>query len=146
MHDDEVIKTLSKLRTTPFLPSPVLHEQILKEAKKLSLQTDIHVIKADKGRNTVIWSVEDDDREANRQLSDTSTYKELFQDEFTSKLQSIKQMVCSIYENLLALRLITPTEDEAICNLPPTGSLIYFLPKIYKKLNPPAKHSLVDQS
>jgi hypothetical protein len=76
MNDDEVIKTLFELRTTPFLSSPVLHEKILKEAKKLSLQTDIHVMKADKGRNTVIWSVEDYDREANRQHSDKSTYKE----------------------------------------------------------------------
>jgi len=136
MNDDKVIETLSELRTIPFLPSPVLHEKVLKEAKKLSQNTGIHIMKADKGRNTVIWSVEDYDREANRQLSDKSTYKELSQDEFTSKLKSIQQMVCSISENLLALRLITPTEDEAICNLPPTGSLIYFLPKIHKKIEP----------
>jgi hypothetical protein len=42
-------------------------------------------------------------------------------------------MVCYTSENLLALRLITPTEDEAICGRPPTGSMIYFPPKILKK-------------
>jgi hypothetical protein len=36
MHDDNVIKTLSELRNTPFLPSPISHERILKEAKNIS--------------------------------------------------------------------------------------------------------------
>lgn len=90
-------------------------------------------MKADKGRNNVIWSTEDYDREANQQLSDKSTYKELSHADFTCKLKSIKQMVCYTSENLLALRLITLTEDEAICGRPPTGSMIYFPPKILKK-------------
>jgi hypothetical protein len=71
--ENDEIKVPKKSAETggnPFLSSPVLHEKILKEAKKLSLQTDIHVMKADKGRNTLIWSVEDYDREGNRQHSE----------------------------------------------------------------------------
>jgi hypothetical protein len=57
-------------------------------------------LKADKGFNTVICNVEVNDREAKRQLSDQSTYRELSQKEFTEKSTNIKQTSCSISENL----------------------------------------------
>jgi len=136
LYDDQVIQTFSELQNPPLLKSPLFHEKIRTEIKKLSLRTDIHILKADKGRNTVIWNISDYDKEANRQLSDHSTYKELSHEEFNNKLKEIKQTVCTISENLLALRLITATEDEAICDHPPTGSMIYFLPKIHKKMEP----------
>jgi hypothetical protein len=48
------------------------------------------------------------------------------------KLLAIQLQCHEKSENLLSLRLISPVEDEHICKRPPTGSAIYFLPKIHK--------------
>lgn len=100
---------------------------------------DVHILKSDKGRNTVIWQVTDYDKEALRQLNDKTTYKELSKQEFDAQLLLIKNKCQTISESLLALDYISPAEDEAICKRPPTGSAIYFLPKIHKNQQPITK-------
>ena len=111
---------------------PFLTPELMKTITSLKRIKTAHILKSDKGRNTVLWSIADYDREANRQLDDESTYMELSVDEYNLKLSSIKNRCRTISENLLALNLISITDDETICRSPPKGSSIYFLPKIHK--------------
>lgn len=124
-------------------PTPSLsmknHQELIKEIIRLKKRKDIHILKSDKGRNTVIWDILDYNKEANRQLSDTTTYLELSETDYKCKLQQIKLLCCELSENLLALRHITELEDEAICKSPAEGSSIYFLPKIHKQMHPSSK-------
>ena len=128
-------KLLNPIKTA----NPILHNKTIQTLKTLQTRSDIHILKADKGRNTVIWSTSDYDREATRQLADTSTYKELSKEEFQLKLQNIKAECCLIAENLLALNHISSQEDEAINKSKPEGSSIYFLPKIHKNIQHESK-------
>jgi hypothetical protein len=130
--DNRIIPLLHKLSDPEERVDPVLHDSVLETLKKLQTRTDIHILKADKGRNTVIWSTADYDREAERQLADSSTYRELSEDEYNSELLKIKYECSQMAENLLALKHISPTEDEAIQQRQPKGAEIYFLPKIHK--------------
>jgi hypothetical protein len=132
--DDRVTPLLAKLSDPEELINPTLHNSVLKTLKELQTRTDIHILKADKGRNTVIWSTIEYDKEAARQLSDTSTYHELSKDEYNTELHRIQYECSLMAENLLALNLISPTEDETIQQREPRGAEIYFLPKIHKDI------------
>lgn len=133
--DDRIPQAIDDLLTPTVNQDPTIHGEIIKTIQKMNKRTDIHLLKSDKGRNTVIWDVNDYNREANRQLLDTETYLELSEEEFLSKLKAIKNECQDISENLLALHHITPEEDELICKRPLDGSSIYFLPKIHKPMN-----------
>lgn len=50
-------------------------ETIMQVVNQLKRMRDIHILPANKGRNTTIWSQEDYDKEAYRQLEDATTYK-----------------------------------------------------------------------
>jgi hypothetical protein len=132
--DNRIIPLLHKLSDPEERVDPVVHDSVLEILKKLQTRTDIHILKADKGRNTVIWSTADYDREAERQLADTSTYCELSKDEYNSELLKIKYECSQMAENLIALKYISPAEDEAIQQRQPKGAEIYFLPKIHKDI------------
>lgn len=119
--------------------SPISHEKLATEISKLQKRKDVHILKSDKGRNTVIWPIKDYDTEAYRQLNDKNTYLELTKTEYDKKLEEIKNQCCEISENLLALGHITPIEDEEICKQKPAGSAIYFLPKIHKNIEKTSK-------
>jgi hypothetical protein len=119
--------------------SPISHEKLATEISKLQKRKDVHILKSDKGRNTVIWPIKDYDTEAYRQLNDNNTYLELTKTEYDKKLEEIKNQCCEISENLLALGHITPIEDEEICKQKPAGSAIYFLPKIHKNIEKTSK-------
>ena len=108
------------------------HENLFQVIQEIKNWNDVHILKSDKGRNTVIWEVDDYDKEALRQLNDNTTYNELSKEDFDAQLLLIKNKCSSISESLLALDYISSAEDEAICKRPPTGSAIYFLPKIHK--------------
>jgi hypothetical protein len=137
--DSRIIPLLNKLSDPEERINPVLHDSVLGTLKKLQMRTDIHILKADKGRNTVIWSTTDYDREAERQLSDSSTYLELSKDEYNIELLNIKYECSEMAENLLPLNHISPTEDEAIQKRQPKGAEIYFLPKIHKDIQKDSK-------
>lgn len=109
------------------------HDFLITETTLLKKRRDIHILKSDKGRNIVLWKIEDYDREANRQLNDTLTYRELTLTDYNTQLSNIQIKCHEISENLLALKHISNEEDELIRNQPPTGSAIYFLPKIHKE-------------
>lgn len=112
---------------------------IIEALKKLKNRKDVHLMKSDKGRNTVIWATEDYDREALRQLSDKSTYKEISKSEYDNMTMGIHNRSCTISENLLAFKHISDQDDEAIRKTTPGGSYIYFLPKIHKDMNPASR-------
>ena len=133
--DDRISPIIEQLLSPELVPNPVSHNEIVKTIDRINKRTDVHVLKSDKGRNTVIWRITDYDREASRQLSDTTTYTELSAAEFLSKLKTIKSRCQELSENLLALKHITPAEDETISKRPLKGSSIYFLPKIHKPMN-----------
>lgn len=132
--DDEVILILEKLSNPARNRNPVIHEGIPSLLKQLQNRKDIHVLKSDKGRNTVIWQVTEYDREALRQLSDTTTYKELSRTEFNNELHRLKTDCCTLSEQLYALGYLTENEDSAICERELQGSNIYFLPKVHKEM------------
>ncbi len=132
--DDRIIPLLIKLSDPEERINPVHHNSVLETLTKLQARTDIHILKADKGRNTVIWSTTEYDKEAERQLADSSTYRELSIDEYNSELLKIQYECSQMAENLLALNHISPTEDEAIQKRQPKGAEIYFLPKIHKDI------------
>ena len=133
--DDRITSILEGLSTPDKALNPISHKEVVKTIDKINKRTDVHVLKSDKGRNTVIWKISDYDREATRQLSDKTTYTELSEAEFISKLKVVKSRCQELSENLLALKHITPGEDETICKRPLKGSSIYFLPKIHKPMN-----------
>lgn len=137
--DDRIIPLLNKLSDPEERINPVLHNDVLTTLEKLQTRSDIHILKADKGRNTVIWSTTDYDKEAGRQLADSSTYCELSENEYKSELRKIKYECSEMAENLLALNLISPEEDEAIQKRQATGAEIYFLPKIHKEIQKDSK-------
>jgi hypothetical protein len=132
--DDRITPLLAKLSDPEELINPVLHNNVLGTLKKLQTRTDIHILKADKGRNTVIWSTTEYNKEAARQLADSSTYSELSKDGYNTELLRIQSECSLMAENLLALNHISPTEDEAIQERKPEGAEIYFLPKIHKDI------------
>jgi hypothetical protein len=137
--DIRIVPLLHKLSDPEERIDPVLHDNVLETLKKLQARTDIHILKADKGRNTVIWSTADYDKEAERQLADSSTYRELSEDEYNSELLKIKYECSLMAENLLALEHISQTEDAAIQQRQPKGAEIYFLPKIHKDVQKESK-------
>ncbi len=138
-HDQRIIPLLHKLSDPEERIDPVIHDKVLETLKRLQTRTDIHILKADKGRNTVIWSTADYDKEAERQLADSSTYRELSEEEYNSELLKIKYECSQMAENLLALKHISPAEDEAIQQKQPKGAEIYFLPKIHKDIQKDSK-------
>jgi hypothetical protein len=110
-------------------------QPIIEAIDRLKSLTDIHILKADKGRNTVIWETSAYDREALRQLSDETTYKELEFPEYQAYLNDIHNLCTTLSENLLATGHITTEEDQAICSTEARGAYIYFLPKTHKDMN-----------
>ncbi|XP_045023551.1 uncharacterized protein LOC123467847 [Daphnia magna] len=110
-------------------------QPIIEAIEKLQSETKLHILKADKGRNTVIWEADAYDREATRQLSDITTYTELTLSEYHSHLQRIHCLCETLSENLLANGYITTMEDEAIRSTETRGAYIYFLPKTHKDIN-----------
>lgn len=99
--------------------------------------TSIHILKADKGRSTVLWSSADYDKEALRQLQDKSTYLQMSKEIFTQKLILLTNQVHNYADYLKGNSYITTRElDALLATTPSLGSAFYLLPKIHKKPNP----------
>ena len=99
--------------------------------KNLSKRNDIVVKSADKGGEVVVWRSDLYQKEALRQLSDTSFYAKIPKD-LTSKNQ---KLVKDTIQNLIVNQELPDTATNLIINTPRT-SCIYFLPKIHKPNNP----------
>ena len=99
--------------------------------KNLSKRNDIVVKSADKGGAVVVWRSDLYQKEALRQLSDTSFYAKIPKD-LTSKNQ---KLVKDTIQNLIVNQELPETATNLIINTPRT-SCIYFLPKIHKPNNP----------
>lgn len=112
------------------------HEPIYQAVRNLGKRPDIHITKADKGRNVVVWSADDYDREAHRLLSDPATYDELSSDEFARRARLNKAKAKLLTQTLLDGGHVSPSESRYITRNEADGALIYFLPKTHKKKQP----------
>ena len=93
--------------------------------------SEIFVKAADKGGALVVWRADLYQKEALRQLSDTSFYAKVDKD-LTSTNQ---QIVKSTINELIVKQDLPATATNLIITTPRT-SCIYFLPKIHKPNNP----------
>ena len=101
--------------------------------KNLSKRKDIIVKAADKGGALVVWRADLYQKEALRQLSDTSFYAKVDKD-FTSTSTN-QQIVKSTINDLIVKQELPVTATNLVITTPRT-SCIYFLPKIHKPNNP----------
>ena len=99
--------------------------------KNLSKRRDIIVKAADKGGALVVWQADLYQKEALRQLSDTSFYSKVDKD-LTSTNQRIFK---STINDLIVKQELPATATNLVIKTPKT-SFIYFLPKILKPYNP----------
>ena len=99
--------------------------------ENLSKRKDLIVKAADKGGALVVWRADLYQKEALRQLSDTSFYAKVDKD-LTSTNQ---QIVKSTINDLIVKQELPATATNLIITTPRT-SCIYFLPKIHKPNNP----------
>lgn len=102
----------------------------------LKNNTQVHILKADKGRNAVIWLAADYDKEALRQLGNTDNYRELSKTQFDSELLTLAVKVDTQAERLYNDNFLTKREKEAITDSPAKGSYAYFLAKTHKGPEP----------
>ena len=104
---------------------------------RLKNEHSIHILKADKGRSTVIWSAVDYDKEAMRQLGDTNSYKKLTREAFLHRLQVATSDCHDYAQTLYDSGCFTSRERDAFLKIKPgNGSAFYLLPKIHKSANP----------
>jgi len=116
----------------PIHSRPNINDEELKALHKLSNRTDIVIKKADKGGATVICSSEWYKKEAERQLSDATYYKQVEEDDTKKHEQIIKETLegfvdTNIMEKKLSHQLV-PNESRT--------PEFYLLPKIHKINNP----------
>ena len=111
-------------------------KEIKSAIKALKNNQFIHILKADKGRNAVIWLVEDYDKEAQRQLDDALNYKELSKGEYESELLTLSNRVILQAKRLYESKFLTKREFEALSVAVIKGAYIYFLAKTHKGPHP----------
>lgn len=101
--------------------------------EKLRQTAGIHILKADKGRSTVIWREDDYDAEAIAQLSDRTTYAELTEGNFLIQLTALADECHHLADQLKDLNCVTTREHAAmLCVTGGRGSAFYLLPKVHK--------------
>lgn len=137
--DPICIEQITKLRKLFTQKPPELHRDITTAAVALGSRSDIHILKADKGRNVVIWPTEEYNREANRNFSDPKVYTELSQREYHQRVTNLALTVQYKADVLLRSGFITQREFDYLTNGDPSGSIIYFLPKTHKPHNATSK-------
>ena len=99
--------------------------------KNLSKRNDIVVKSADKGGAVVVWWSDLYQKEALRQLSDTSFYAKIQKDLTSTNQKLVKDTI----QNIIVNQELPDTATNLIITTPRT-SCIYFLPKIHKPNNP----------
>ena len=98
--------------------------------KNLSKRKDIIVKAADKGGALVVWRADLYQKEALRQLSDTSFYAKVVKDLTSTNQQIVKSTI-----NDLIVKQELPASATNLVITTPRTSCIYFLPKIHKPNN-----------
>lgn len=112
------------------------HPKILSCILKLKNDPSINITPADKGGCTVIWSDDEYNREASRQLSDLDTYESISEAQAIRLLHQLVTLRHSTAQYLFNRNIITLRVLKAIIASPSEASPIYFLPKIHKEINP----------
>ena len=129
-----VEKETREERVTPY--------EIQEAIRSLSQNEFVHILKADKGRNAVIWLARDYDKEAERQLNDNQNYKELSKLEFENELITLSKRITYQARQMYQSNFITKREYEAMTSKNNdttsalSGAYIYFLAKTHKKPEP----------
>ena len=90
------------------------------------------VIPADKGGRAVIISQSDYIKEADRQLNDTTVYKEMTHQEALEGVRQVNQQKAALIGRLVSEGSISSTEASRLRNAEGTICPIYFLPKIHQ--------------
>lgn len=106
---------------------------VMKAWENLQKDTRLYILQADKGGKTVLLSRAEYHAEALRQLSDTSTYKELTKEEVKEELSTTLAIRNGIINNLLREGCITRSEAGRAKAEPYRIPPIYGLPKIHKE-------------
>ena len=104
--------------------------------QQLKENPHIHIMKADKGRNAVVWLTTDYDKEALRQLGNTSNYKELTRETYDSELTILSTKVDRQAVLLYDANFLSKKEKESMIRSPTKGSYAYFLAKTHKGPEP----------
>ena len=99
--------------------------------QNLRKRKDIVVKAADKGGALVVWRADLDQKEALRQLSDTSFYAKVDKDLTSTNQQIVKSTI-----NDHRVKQELPATATNLIITTPRTSCIYFLPKIHKPNNP----------
>ncbi|MFO0090099.1 MAG: hypothetical protein ACK518_04800, partial [bacterium] len=94
------------------------------------------VIPADKGGRAVIIAQSDYIKEADRQLSDTTVYKEMTLEEALEGVRQVNQLKAALIGRLVSEGSISSTEATRLRNAEGTICPIYFLPKIHQPKRP----------
>ena len=122
---------INKLKFNRYTKFSNLSSEEWSALKSLKKRKDMVIKAADKGGAVVVWRADLYQKEALRQLSDTSFYAKVDKD-----LTSINQnIVKNTINDLLAKQGLPATAKNLIITTPRT-SCIYFLPKIHKPYNP----------
>lgn len=126
-------------RLEDVIKGPVTPPRLLAALHNLESRADLSILKSDKGRNIVVWATADYDREALRQLTDTDCYEELTKKEYEKRLLTVAEQVEWLATRLKNRDHITEGECNAMKAAKPAGSIIYFLPKTHKPMQPVSK-------
>ena len=110
--------------------------------KVLSRNKELTIKEADKGGSIVLMNTRDYVKEAERQLSDTNTYKPLDRDATSENNNEIIKQVDKMVEN----GDISAKMVKYLINPNPRTAQIYFLPKIHKNLDNPPGRPIVSAS
>lgn len=131
---DPIWQSLTKhLPTNQGDRRPNLSREAARAWRELIHDPNHYVLDADKGGRTVIWRREDYIKEAQRQLNDQRTYKELTKTELETRLQQLRAQRARIAHTLRRNGWITASEEKRITARTGTAPPIYFKPKIHKK-------------
>jgi hypothetical protein len=111
MTDTRIINLFNLLPESSITNNDTTNKKIPLELDNLQGRQDIHILKSDKGRYTVLWLIKYYDREGMRQLNDKDHYLELSRNDYENNLLFIQLQFHELSENLLSLQLISPVED-----------------------------------
>lgn len=101
--------------------------------KGLTTNQEFYLLKADKGGRMVIWSRENYEKEAYRQLEDKNTYSEMTAEKARLEMAKLHFTRTNVAETLRIKGNISQSEFKRLTSKDWEMPSIYFLPKIHKK-------------
>ncbi|XP_071999215.1 uncharacterized protein [Engystomops pustulosus] len=106
---------------------------------QLAKMRDVVIKPSDKGGNVVVWPVKAYEREALRQLRDSSCYRKLTFNPLNKYTAELTTMLEQAFED----NIITRNQLMALLPKYPKVSSFYLLPKVHKELNNPPGRPIV---